>query len=177
MADLMSDNSMSEIINKVSESGLVTINLEEYYPEGERVAFDIAPLLVEGLLLREKDFREFIANHPWENYSGKYVALFCSTDAIIPQWAWMLLTVALEGSAKKVVVGSITALESFLFEAVINQIPVEQFRDVRVVIKGCSGKPVPLQAYVALTARLKPVVKSIMYGEPCSTVPVYKRPK
>ncbi len=168
---------MSEIINKVAESGLVTINLEEYYPEGERVAFDIAPLLLEGLLLREKDFRAFLAEHDWTAYTGKYVALFCSTDAIIPQWAWMLLTVSLQPYAKKVIIGTTEQLEAFLYEERIHSIHAEAYRDCRVVIKGCSGKPVPLQAYISLTALLKPFVKSIMYGEPCSTVPVYKRPK
>lgn len=168
---------MSEIINKVAESGLITINLEEYYPEGERVAFDMAPLLVEGLLLREKDFRTFISEHDWSVYTGKYVALFCSTEAIIPRWAWMLLTIALQPHAKKIVMGTVSDLEAMLFEEVVQQLPVEDFRDCRVVIKGCSGKPVPVQAYVSLTARLMPFAKSIMYGEPCSTVPVYKRPK
>ena len=168
---------MSEIINKVAESGLVTINLEEYYPEGERVAFDISPLLLEGLLLREKDFREFVAGHDWSAYAGKYVALYCSTDAIIPQWAWMLLTVALQPFALKVVVGDLAQLDVVLFEELISALSVEDFRDRRIVIKGCSGKPVPLQAYLSLTAKLRPVVKSIMYGEPCSTVPVYKRAK
>lgn len=168
---------MSEIINKVAESGLVTVNLEEYYPEGERVAFDIAPLLLEGLLLREKDFREFVSGHDWSVYTGKYVALFCSTDAIIPQWAWMLLTVSLQPYARKVITGNTAQLDVILFEEIISSLPVEEFRDRRIVIKGCSGKPVPLQAYLSLTARLRPVVKSIMYGEPCSTVPVYKRLK
>lgn len=174
---MIESETMSEIINKVAESGLVTINLEEYYPEGERVAFDIAPLLVEGLLLREKDFRAFIAEHDWSAYTGKYVTLFCSTDAIIPQWAWMLLTVSLQPYAKKVMVGTVDQLNAFLFEEQLSTIQPEDFRYCRVVIKGCSGKPVPVQAYVSLTARLKPFVKSIMYGEPCSTVPVFKRSK
>jgi hypothetical protein len=168
---------MSEILNKVAESGLITIDLEAYYPEGERIAFDIAPLLVEGLLLREKDFRAFIAEHDWSTYKGKHVALFCSTDAIIPRWAWMLLSVALQPFATTVVFGNAETLENVLFESFLSQLNPEDYRDQRVVIKGCSHKPVPVQAYVKLTALLLPVVKSILYGEPCSTVPVYKRPK
>jgi hypothetical protein len=168
---------MSEILNKVAESGLITIDLEAYYPEGERIAFDMAPLLVEGLLLREKDFRSFIAEHDWSTYKGKHVALFCSTDAIIPRWAWMLLSVALQPFATTVVFGNAETLENVLFESFLSQLNPEDYRDQRVVIKGCSHKPVPVQAYVKLTALLLPVVKSILYGEPCSTVPVYKRPK
>jgi hypothetical protein len=168
---------MSEILNKVAESGLITIDLEAYYPEGERIAFDMAPLLVEGLLLREKDFRAFIAEHDWSTYKGKHVALFCSTDAIIPRWAWMLLSVALQPFATTVVFGNAETLENVLFESFLSQLNPEDYRDQRVVIKGCSHKPVPVQAYVKLTALLLPVVKSILYGEPCSTVPVYKRPK
>lgn len=168
---------MSEIINKVTESGLITIDLEAYYLEGERIAFDMAPLLVEGLLLREKDFRAFIAEHDWSTYKGKHVALFCSTDAIIPRWAWMLLSAALQPFATTVVFGNSETLENVLFESFLSQINPEDYRDQRVVIKGCSHKPVPVQAYVKLTALLLPVVKSILYGEPCSTVPVYKRPK
>ena len=168
---------MSEIINKVAESGLITIDLEAYYPEGERIAFDMAPLLVEGLLLREKDFRAFIAEHDWSTYKEKHVALFCSTDAIIPRWAWMLLSAALQPFAATVVFGNAETLENVLFESFLSQLNPEDYRDQRVVIKGCSHKPVPVQAYVKLTALLLPVVKSILYGEPCSTVPVYKRPK
>ena len=168
---------MSEILNKVAESGLITIDLEAYYPEGERIAFDMAPLLVEGLLLREKDFRSFITEHDWSTYKGKHVALFCSTDAIIPRWAWMLLSAALQPFATTVVFGNAETLENVLFESFLSQLNPEDYRDQRVVIKGCSHKPVPVQAYVKLTALLLPVVKSILYGEPCSTVPVYKRPK
>lgn len=166
---------MDELINKVAQSGIITINLEELYPEGERVAFDIAPLLVEGLMLREKDFREFVMNHNWSDYTGKYVALFCSTDAVIPQWAWMLLSSALTPFAKHISFGTIEYLESELFNQVLQNFDVSAYTDQRVVIKGCAHKPVPVNAYVQLTALLTPVVKSLMYGEPCSTVPVYKR--
>ncbi|MBK9318208.1 MAG: DUF2480 family protein [Bacteroidetes bacterium] len=168
---------MSEIVNRVAQSGIVTIDLEELFPAGERVLFDISTQLVEGLLLREKDFRDFIANHAWKEYSGKHVALFCSTDAIVPRWAWMLLSSALQPFAATVVVGNAETLETELFRRMMEQLNPEDYRDQRVVIKGCSHRPVPLQAYVALTAKLQPVVKSILYGEPCSTVPVYKRAK
>lgn len=166
---------MSDIVNKVAQSGLVTIDLEDWYPEGERVLFDISHLLIEGLLLREKDFREFIAQHDWSTYAAKHVALYCSTDAIIPRWAWMLLTTALTPFAKTIVVGDLEALESHLYMEVLRSINAEEYRHQRVVIKGCSNKPVPAQAYARLTEILRPVVKSILYGEPCSTVPVYKR--
>jgi hypothetical protein len=166
---------MSDIVNKVAQSGLVTIDLEDLYPEGERILFDISHLLIEGLLLREKDFREFIAQHDWNAYSAKHVALYCSTDAIIPRWAWMLLTNALAPFAKTIVVGDLESLESHLYMEVLRSINSEEYRDQRVVIKGCSNKPVPAQAYARLTEILRPVVKSILYGEPCSTVPVYKR--
>lgn len=166
---------MEEIINKVAQSGIITINLEELYPDGERIAFDIAPHLVEGLMLREKDFREFVKAHDWSSYSGKYVALFCSTDAVVPQWAWMLLSTALAPYAKQIVFGSLEALESELFTLMIDKMDITPFTDQRIVIKGCADKPVPVNAYVRLTARLTPIVKSLMYGEPCSTVPVYKK--
>lgn len=166
---------MEDIINKVSQSGIITINLEEMYPKGERVEFDIAPQLVEGLLLREKDFREFIKNHNWQDYTGKYVALFCSTDAIIPHWAWMLLANALAPYAEMIVFGNRESLETAIFNLLVDHMELDPYKDQRVVIKGCADLPVPVNAYVALTARLTPVVKSLMYGEPCSTVPIYKR--
>lgn len=164
-----------EITNKVAQSGIVTIDLEDWYPEGERVYFDISNLLVEGLLLREQDFRHFISTHQWSDYQSKYVALYCSTDAIVPQWAWMLLAVSLSPFAACIVYGTPDSLEAELYRQVIASVNMESYRDQRVIIKGCSNRPVPLQAYVDLTARLRPLVKSIMYGEPCSTVPVYKR--
>ena len=166
---------MDEIINKVANSGLVTIDLEELFPVGDRVAFDIKPILIEELLLREKDFREFVKSNDWSQYKDKFVAVFCSSEAIIPRWAWMLLASALEPFAKKIVFGNIERLEESLFHELISKLDIEMYRDQKVVIKGCSNKPVPISAYLELTTRLRPVVKSIMYGEPCSTVPVYKR--
>ena len=165
------------IENKVSASSLLTLDLEEWYPESDMMQLDIASLLVEGLLLREKDFRAFISENDWTQYQDKHVALFCSTDAIIPRWAWMLLSTSLHSFAKTIVFGNTQTLVEELYRQKINDLNVEEYRDQRVVIKGCSKKPVPVQAYVQLTARLSPVVKSIMYGEPCSTVPVFKKAK
>lgn len=168
---------MEEIVNKVANSGLITIDFGEMYPEGERVLFDIKDQLFQGLILREKDFRAFIASHDWSQYTNKYVALTCTADAIIPDWSWMLLSSALQPFAKKIVFGDLEKLETVLFTEVLSSFNTEHYHDARVVIKGCGDKPVPKTAYIELTRLLQPVVKSIMYGEPCSTVPVYKRPK
>jgi hypothetical protein len=167
----------NEIINKVSQSGLVTIDLEEFYPSGERVLFDIKNLLYQGLILREKDFREFIKNKDWSEYKDKYVGLICSADAIVPTWAYMLLATELEPYAKKVVFGDLEILDTLLYNEILSKINVDDYKDARVVVKGCGDLPVPKSAYVEITRLLRPVVKSIMYGEPCSTVPLYKKPK
>lgn len=168
---------MEEITNKVVNSGLITIDLGELYPPGERVLFDIKDQLFQELILREKDFREFIKTHDWSQYKDKYVALTCSADAIIPDWSWMLLASALEPFAKKIVFGSIEILETVLFCDILTNFNIEQYKDARIVIKGCGDKPIPKSAYIELTRKLRPIVKSIMYGEPCSTVPVYKQGK
>lgn len=164
----------NEIINKVAGSGLITIDLEEYYPKGERVLFDIKPLLFQELILKEKDFREFIKTNDWSGYKDKYVAVICSSDAIVPTWAYMLISLALEPYAKKVVFGNLQTLETILFNEVLNHIDYKTYKDQRIVIKGCSNLPVTTNAYVELVNKLKPFAKSIMYGEPCSTVPLYK---
>lgn len=164
-----------EIINKVASSGLVEINLEDYYPEGERAQIDIASKLFGGLILKEKDFRDYVKNEDWSVYSGKLVAVFCSADAIVPTWAFMLLATALQPYAKRVVFGTPDVLETVLYNEALKKINPEEFRGARVVIKGCSKLPVPVSAYVELTAMLRPFAKSIMYGEPCSTVPLFKR--
>ena len=168
---------MEEIENKVAQSGLITINPEEFYPKGERVLFDISDYLFEGLLLKEKDFRARVAGIDWAQYQDKYVALHCSTDAIVPTWAYMLLTVKLEQYSKKIVMGNLDVLETVLFNEALSEINIEQYRDERIVIKGCSAVPVPESAYVELTRLLRPVAKSIMYGEACSAVPLYKKKK
>jgi len=163
------------IINKVAQSGLITIDLESFYPQGERVLFDIKDLLFQGLILKEKDFREFIKNEDWSKYKDKYVALICSADAIVPTWAYMLLATHLEPFVKKVVFGDLETLETILYNEIFSKLNVTDYKDARVVIKGCGHLPVPKSAYVELTRLLRPVAKSIMYGEPCSTVPLYKR--
>ncbi len=171
----MEDN--NEIINKVAGSGLVTIDLETFYPEGERILFDIKPLLFQELILKEKDFREFIKNEDWSKYKNKFVGIICSSEAIVPTWAYMLLSLHLGPFAKKIVFGNLQELEIILFEEAINKIDFSQYKDARIVIKGCSKKTVPINAYLKLSNALRPIVKSIMYGEPCSTVPLYKAKK
>jgi hypothetical protein len=166
-----------EIINKVSQSGLITIDLEEYYPAGERVLFDIKDHLFQGLILREKDFREFIKNEDWSKYKDKYVALTCSADAIVPTWAYMLLATHLEPVAKRVIFGNLETLETILYNEILSKINTADYADARIVIKGCGNLPVPKAAFVQITNILRPIAKSIMYGEPCSTVPLYKKPK
>lgn len=166
-----------EIINKVSQSGLITIDLESFYPPGKRILFDIKDHLFQGLILREKDFREFIKNEDWNKYKDAYVALTCSADAIVPTWAYMLLAAQLEPVAKKVIFGDLETLETILYNQIFSEINVNDYKDARIVIKGCGVLPVPKAAYVQITTLLRPVAKSIMYGEPCSTVPLYKQPK
>jgi hypothetical protein len=166
---------MDNITNKVAASGIITINPEDFVPVGERVLFDMKPHLLEELLLKEKDFREFVKNEDWSRFQDKYVAITCTNDAIIPVWAFMLVTVAMEPFAKTVVYGDLLKLEEVLFYNELQKLDPLQYADQRVVIKGCGDKPVPEMAYIELTRMLTPVVKSIMYGEPCSTVPVFKR--
>ncbi len=164
-----------EIVNKVAQSGLTELNLEDYYPAGERVLYDMKDQLFQELILKEKDFREHIKTEDWSKYLDKYVAITCSADAVVPTWAYMLLATALAPFAKKFVFGTMETLETVLFSETLSRINPESFRDQRVVIKGCSNLPVPVSAYVELTRILRPVAKSIMYGEPCSTVPLFKK--
>lgn len=164
-----------EIVNKVAQSGLIELNLEEYFPEGERIVVDLKPHLFQELILKEEDFREWILNENWKKYEDKYVAITCTADAIIPVWAYMLVASSLQPYSKKIVFGALDTLEAVLFNEQLKKINPDDYRDKRVVIKGCSNKEVPISAYVEITNLLRPVAKSIMYGEPCSTVPVYKR--
>lgn len=164
-----------EIINRVANSKLMTLDLEDYYPNGQRILFDIKDWLLEGLVLREKEFRKLASEHHWSQYQGAYVALTCSTDAIIPGWAYMLLSIHLEPYAKRVVIGNLEALETAIFHDVLNNLNVSEFMDKPVIIKGCSNKPVPQNAYILAINKLKPIAKSIMYGEACSSVPLYKK--
>ena len=164
-----------EIINRVANSKLVTFDLEEIYPKGERVSFDISQWLLEGIVLRESEFRNKATEHNWSQYQDKFVALFCSTDAIVPGWAYLLLSLHLAPYAKKVTVGSLDELESILFTELLQNIDVSEYIDKPVIIKGCAHKPIPQNAYVLLVQRLQPIAKSIMYGEACSSVPLFKR--
>ena len=166
-----------EIVNRVANSKLVTFNLEDYYPEGQRVTFDISSWLLEGFVLRESTFREEAKNYDWSQYKDCYVALYCSTDAIIPAWAYMLIATYLQPYAKKTITGSLEDLESILYTEIIQQIDLSALKDKPVIIKGCANKPVPKNAYLLLINKLQPIVKSIMYGEACSSVPLYKKPK
>jgi Protein of unknown function (DUF2480) len=163
------------IVNKVAQSGLVTLDPAAFYPAGERVVYDIKDNLFMGLMLREKDFREFVKEHDWTQYQDKYVAVTCSEDAIVPAWAYMLLANKMAPYALEVVFGDAEVLETVLFIKNISKMDAEQYRDQRIVIKGCGDTPVPVSAYVELTKKLTPVVKSLMFGEPCSTVPIYKK--
>ncbi|MDU0808855.1 DUF2480 family protein [Aquirufa regiilacus] len=168
---------MEDIVNKVKQSGLIQIDLESLRPAGERVFFDIAPQLYMGLALREKDFRTFIQTHDWAQYDGKHVAIACSEDAIIPTWAYMLVSSSLTNHAATIVFGNLADLEKTLFDQVIQHMDLAEFEDGKIVIKGCSKEAVPLDAYVTLTNRLRPIARSIFFGEPCSTVPIYKKAK
>ena len=163
-----------EIVNRVANSSLVTFNLEDFYPSGKRVLFDIKDWLFHGLVLKEKDFRNHVKTHDWSIYKDTYVALTCSTDAIIPAWAFMLITIELEAFAKKVSVGNLEHLESLIYQDIINSIDIKEYKNKPIIVKGCSNKPIPVNAYVMIVRKLKSVAKSIMYGEACSSVPLYK---
>ena len=165
------------IVNKVAESGLITIDLEEYYPKEETAVFDLKDHLFMGLILKEKEYREALKNLDWSIYQNKNVALTCSADAVIPMWAYMLTASYLQPVAKEVVFGNEDFLHRTLFLKNLSQINPSEFADKRVVIKGCGDKNISETAYVEITKLLRPVAKSIMYGEPCSTVPIYKKAK
>ncbi len=165
------------IINRVANSPLVTFDLEEFYHSGERLLLDIAGQLYEGLILREKDFRAWVKETDWSVYKGKNVAVWCSVDAIIPTWAYMLITTRISPFAHTVVFGTLEDLEKAIYQNAISSVDPEKFRDKKVVIKGCGKYQVPESAYVEITRLLTPVASSIMYGEACSTVPLYKKRK
>lgn len=163
------------IVNKVAESGLITLNPENYYPKGETKLFDLKDFLFMGLILKEKDFREALKDLDWEQYRDKNVAVTCTADAIIPVWAWMLAASYLQPVAKEIVMGDEKELHKTIFLKNLSQISINEFIDKRVVVKGCGETPIGDFVYMELTKLLQPVAKSIMYGEPCSTVPVYKK--
>jgi hypothetical protein len=165
----------SEIINRVATSSIKTLDLEDYYVAGERVLLDIKDQLYQGMILKEKPFRDFIKLHEWSQYVDKHVAVTCSEDAIVPTWAYMLLASSLAPFAKTVVFGSVQHLEAKIYYDVLAEIDWQQYKDAKVVIKGCSKVDVPMAAYVEATRRLRSFAASIMFGEPCSTVPVFKK--
>lgn len=163
------------IINKVAESGLITLDLEKFIPKEESLVFDLKQFLFMEMILKEKDFRQALKDLDWEAYRDKNVAVVCSADAIIPVWAWMLVVSYLQPVAGEVVMGDQQELQKRLILKKLESLDAKEFTDQRVVIKGCGETPIPDFLYLEATKRLRPVVKSIMYGEPCSTVPVYKR--
>jgi hypothetical protein len=164
-----------EIINRVANSVLQVFDLEDYYPEGERLGIDISGWLWEGFVLREKEFRDTLKNHDWEQYKDKFVALHCSTDAIVPAWAYMLITTYLQPLAKKIVQGRTEDINIDIYQDILNNLDYSEYEGKPVIIKGCSRKPVPQEAYVMATQKLMPIAKSIMFGEACSSVPLYKK--
>lgn len=168
---------MEEIVNKVANSVLEVFDLEDYYPKGIRTQIDISQWLLEGFLLKEKDFREHLKNHDWTQYQDQLVAINCSTDAIVPAWASILVAIQLAPFAKKIVNGSLEDLDVALYEELLPKIDYSVYKDKPVIVKGCSKKPVPMRAYIIAANYLQPVARSIMYGEACSAVPLFKAKK
>ena len=166
-----------EIINRVAKSPLLTIDLEDLYPEGERVRLDISPWLLEGIVLKEKDFRAAVDAHNWEQYQDTYVAMHCSTNAIIPAWAFMLVAAHLSPFSKKIIQGNLELLETVLYSDIITQLDTTPFMDKSIIIKGCTSKPIPPSAYSDLVKKIQPLAKKILFGEACSSVPLYKKKK
>ena len=164
-----------EIINRVSKSNLITIDLQDYYPEGKRTAIDIKKWLKEGLILIEKDFRNTLKNNNWSQFKDNHICIFCSSDAIVPVWAYMLIQTYLYGIARSVTFGTPETMESMLLSPIIESLDLKYCKDKPVVIKGCSEKKIPRDAYIKLIKKLQPIAKSIMYGEACSSVPLFKR--
>lgn len=166
---------MEEIVNKVAQSGLINIDLEEFYPDGQRIIFDLKDWLYEEIILKEKDFRENLKNHDWSQYKDAYVVLTCSADAIVPSWAYMLVLTYLQPIAKKAIYGTLAELDVLLYHDIVANFDADDYVDKRIIIKGCSKKPVPENAYIDLINKLQPVAKSLMFGEACSTVPLFKK--
>ncbi len=166
-----------EIINRIANSKLITVDLEDYYPKGKRVVLDIKAWLFHEIILKEKDFRTHLTNHDWQQYQDCYVALHCSSDAIIPSWAYLLITSKLVPFAKETVVGTLELLETVIYTRIINSLDTTEFTQKPVIIKGCSNKPIPPTAYIQLIQKIQLVAKTVMFGEACSTVPLYKATK
>lgn len=164
-----------EIINRIANSKLAVIDLEDYYLEGDRVLLDIKDWLYEALVLREKEFRAYVKSHDWSKYHDKYIAIVCSSDAIVPAWAYMLIAIALQPYAKHTVLGNLKDLEIALYQEIVNNLEVSIYKDRPVIIKGCSKKQIPDAAYIMISNKVKPIARSIMFGEACSSVPLFKR--
>jgi len=168
---------MEKIINKVANSALEVFDLEDYYPKGIRSQIDVSQWLTEGFLLKEKDFREALKNYDWKQYQDHLVAIHCSTDAILPAWASILVTIQVAPFAKKVVIGNLEDIYTVMYQEILSILDYSKYQDKSVIIKGCSKKPVPKSAYILAAQKLQPFARSIMYGEACSAVPLYKSPK
>lgn len=166
---------MDEIQNRVASSALMVFDLEDYYPEGIKTQIDLAVWLTDGFLLKEKEFRQALAQHDWSQYQNHYVAIYCSTDAILPAWAEQVVAIQVLPYAKKVVLGSVKKIDELLYSEILAAVDYSPFVDKPVILKGCSKKPVPQSAYVLALQYLHPLAKSIMYGEACSAVPLYKK--
>lgn len=171
----MSTKNESTLVNRVAASGLITIDLTDYLPVGEEVVFDLKDHLFKGLILREKDFRTAITEHDWSVYKGKTLLVYCSSDAIIPMWAYMLVATHAAPFVKDIFQGNQEAYAHHYLYQQLGKIDWLDYTDKRIVIKGCGDRPVPPGAYLEMTRRLVPVAKSVMYGEPCSTVPIFKK--
>ena len=166
-----------EIINRVAKSSLKTINLEDFYPSEKRTIIDIKPWLFKGFILKEKDFRDALKNYDWATYKNQYIALTCSSNAIIPSWAYMLIATYLNPIAKKIVVGNLQELENAIFQDILTNFDYSVYQNLPVIIKGCANQPIPETAYIQLIKNLQPIAKSIMFGEACSSVPLFKATK
>jgi len=165
------------LVNRVAESGIITFNLEDYFPKSDFISFDIKDYLFHGLILKEKDFRDALKTMDWSAYQGKIVLVDCSNDAIIPLWAYMLINQHLANVASDIYNGTQEEYLKMYYREVLQKIDYQQYKDQRVVIKGCSNRPVPANAYAHITSMMQPYAQSIMFGEPCSTVPIFKRPR
>ncbi len=166
-----------ELVNRVAQSGLITLDLETFYPSEPIVSFDLKQYLFMEMILKEKDFREALDAHDWAQYTGQILAVYCSADAIIPMWAYMLVATHAAPFAADIVQAAPEQVPVIIFSKKLAALDIDQYEGKRMVIKGCSDKPVPPSAYLDITKRLRPIVKSIMFGEPCSTVPVFKSAK
>jgi hypothetical protein len=165
------------LVNRVANSTLLTINLEDYFPKTPIKTFDLKDYLFMELILKEKDFRQALKEHDWTQYEGKVLCIFCSNDSIIPTWAFMLVAAHAASYAADIVQSDEETYLTLAYQKVLSDMNPADYENKRIVIKGCSGKPVPVSAYVELTRMLQPFVKAIMFGEPCSTVPIYKKPR